>query len=175
MNKWHVIHDKRTVKQVNFAGNLISQISQMVQICEIRLPRNQIATNLDCWKVVNFTLTAIVSFQFSWNQVAIKLAIIPNSQKKKKKKNLLLQLTCFTVWCWCNDYFDIYQSPIFYGQLFVTGRQLPWINLYFVMYFLIVNFATPKGVTWGICTSARPLVRVNILFFLWRNMLSVLV
>ena len=68
-----------TVNQVNFAGNLISQISRKVKICEIKLPQN-------------FTLTSMISFQFSRNQVATKLAIISNSRKK-----LAAKLTCFTV------------------------------------------------------------------------------
>ena len=59
--------NKLTVKQVNFAGNLISQISRKVQIRE----------------VVNFTLTttSTASFQFLRNQVATKLAIIYNLWK----------------------------------------------------------------------------------------------
>ena len=67
-----------TVKQVNFVGNLISQILRKVQIRKNKLP----------W---NFTLATMVSFQFSWNQVATKLAVISNSQKKKKKKKNLPQ------------------------------------------------------------------------------------
>ena len=62
----------------------------------------------NCRKIVNFTLITMVSFQFSQNLVATKLAIISNLKKKtkkqkrkkktkKKKKNVAAKCTCLTV------------------------------------------------------------------------------
>ena len=75
------ISRSNTVKQVYFAGNLISQISRKVQICKIELPQN-----------CKFYIDNNGKFSILQNQVAAKLAILFNL-----RKNLPAKLTCFSV------------------------------------------------------------------------------
>ena len=65
-----------TVKQVNFVGNLILQVLLKIQICEIKLLQN-----------LCYIDSKGIGFQFSWKQVATKLAMISNSQKENLPRN----------------------------------------------------------------------------------------
>ena len=60
---------KHTVNQVNFTGNLILRKAKIHKI-----------------KLLQNCKFSTVSFQFSQNQVATKLVVISNLQKKEKKK-----------------------------------------------------------------------------------------
>ena len=93
-----------TVKQINFVGNLILWISR----------KGSKFAKLNWCEIVNVTLTTTaVSFKFLRNQVAIRLAVIFNLQKK-----LAVKLTCFTV---CNERHQVPDSetslmPVFFSS-----------------------------------------------------------